>query len=273
MIKLFVSDIDSTLFDPISGVVPKINVQALTELQQSGVTLALASGRLMRGTLEIARMLHMDEYGGYIISSNGASVINLATQTSIVDKKLNVNELRSLYNDAKRLHLNFSVDQGEDVIASGFDDALSYDRDIVGLTFKLPNVDLDPYIMIPSHKCAVTKNSADPDITMNEMVELWQDRFSIVRSHENFLDIMAHDVSKSTGIQSLFEGLQLDYSEVAAIGDAENDRWMLMHAGLSACVANGSDSIKKLVDRTVASAADGGVAEFAYDIIEMNKKR
>ena len=85
MIKLFVSDIDWTLFDPISGKIPMINVQALTELQKSGVTLALASGRLLRATLEIAHMLHMDEYGGYIISSNGASVINVSTHTKIKD--------------------------------------------------------------------------------------------------------------------------------------------------------------------------------------------
>ncbi len=273
MIKLFVSDIDWTLFDPISGKIPMINVQALIELQKSGVTLALASGRLLRATLEIARMLHMDEYGGYIISSNGASVINVTTQISSVDRKLTVNDLRALYNDAKRLHLHFSVDQGVNVIANGFDEALRYDRDVVGLTFQHPADDLSSYILTPSHKCAVTKNSDESDDLMAEMIELWQDRVSIVRSHENFLDIMAQGVSKSTGIQSLFEGLNLDFSEVAAIGDAENDRWMLMHAGLSACVANGSDSIKQLTDRTVASAANGGVAEFVYSIIEMNKKR
>ena len=77
MIKLLVSDIDGTIFDHTVGV-PKENVDALINLQESNVKLVLASGRAIPAMLEIAEKIKLKEYGGYIIASNGAEVLDLA---------------------------------------------------------------------------------------------------------------------------------------------------------------------------------------------------
>jgi hypothetical protein len=65
MIKLFVCDIDNTLLNKSVGL-PLANLEAILALQKSGVIVALASGRINVGMIEIANKLELRKYGGYL---------------------------------------------------------------------------------------------------------------------------------------------------------------------------------------------------------------
>lgn len=70
-IKLLIMDIDGTLVNDQKQITEKTK-KALMELQKHGVKLALASGRPAKGLIKMADQLNMNEYGGILISSNGA---------------------------------------------------------------------------------------------------------------------------------------------------------------------------------------------------------
>ena len=61
MIKLFVSDIDGTIFDHTTGV-PKENIEQIKKLQAQGVKIVLASGRAIPAMMEIADQLQLKDY-------------------------------------------------------------------------------------------------------------------------------------------------------------------------------------------------------------------
>ena len=81
--KLLALDIDGTLTNSQKQISPKTK-QALMEAQQKGLRLILASGRPTDGVRPLARQLEMEKYGGFILSYNGARVIDLSNEQSLL---------------------------------------------------------------------------------------------------------------------------------------------------------------------------------------------
>ena len=63
--------------------------------QEKGVRLVLASGRPSAGVKPLARELEMDKYGGFILSYNGAQVIDLKNNKTVYEKTLDPDVIRS----------------------------------------------------------------------------------------------------------------------------------------------------------------------------------
>lgn len=73
--KLLVLDIDGTVTNSDKKVLEKTR-KAVIHLQEKGVLVAIASGRSPKGVFSIARELEFQRFGNYIISFNGAKIIN-----------------------------------------------------------------------------------------------------------------------------------------------------------------------------------------------------
>jgi hydroxymethylpyrimidine pyrophosphatase-like HAD family hydrolase len=73
--------------------------------------------------------------------------------------------------------------------------------------------------------------------------------------------ILPSGVNKATGLQAALRQLGLDPSEVAGVGDAENDHAFLDICGYSVAVANALPSIRKQVDLVTTGDHGEGVTE------------
>lgn len=73
--KILVLDIDGTLTNSRKEITPK-TLSALRQLQQRDEIIVLASGRPTAGILPVAEQLELSKYGGYILSYNGAKIID-----------------------------------------------------------------------------------------------------------------------------------------------------------------------------------------------------
>jgi phosphoglycolate phosphatase (TIGR01487 family) len=73
--------------------------------------------------------------------------------------------------------------------------------------------------------------------------------------------ILPSGVNKATGLRKAVEKLGLDVSEVAGVGDAENDHAFLEVCGLSVAVANALPVIKERVDMVTSGDHGKGVEE------------
>ena len=69
--KLLVLDVDGTLLNDEKEITPR-TLATLLKVQQMGVHIVLASGRPTYGILPLAKKLELGNYGGYILSYNGA---------------------------------------------------------------------------------------------------------------------------------------------------------------------------------------------------------
>jgi hydroxymethylpyrimidine pyrophosphatase-like HAD family hydrolase len=74
-------------------------------------------------------------------------------------------------------------------------------------------------------------------------------------------------VNKASGLQAALTELGLSPRQVAAVGDAENDRAFFDLCGYSAAVANALPALKQHADRVTAGAEGRGVVELIDELL------
>ena len=87
----------------------------------------------------------------------------------------------------------------------------------------------------------------------------------IVMNRESLM-VLPEGVSKATGLQAAAAELGLNLSEIAGIGDAENDQAFLSACELSAAVQNALPELKRHVKLVTRNAYGAGVVEFISHI-------
>ena len=76
-----------------------------------------------------------------------------------------------------------------------------------------------------------------------------------------YTEITSKGVDKWGAIEKLAEGLQIDQSEIVAIGDNMNDKEMIENAGLGIIMQNSAPYMKDFADVVVSDNNNDGVAE------------
>ncbi len=103
----------------------------------------------------------------------------------------------------------------------------------------------------------------DPD-KVPELIEKFSAMFSDIAivntSKEWMVEIVPKDIDKGRAVAKLAAKLGISREETICIGDSLNDASMLKWAGLSACVANGSEGAKACADIIAPSNDEEGVS-------------
>jgi Cof subfamily protein (haloacid dehalogenase superfamily) len=266
MIKMFVCDIDGTLFEPSVGV-PEANITQLLELQRQGICLVLASGRSYGAMIEIAKRLQMDQYDGYLIAGNGAEVLSLKTNSYLHKAHLSVDELHEIVAVSQSLDLHFSCIQDDVLVYTHYDLAIEHEEEHGGLnTRPLLNVF---EIQTSSPKCSLNIELEDDPARMALFAEHFKGKIALEWIMPWYMDCASLGQSKLNGVKILADELGLTMDEIAAIGDGENDRTMLEGVGLSATLGNAHASIQAIVKHVVPPVKEAGVARFAQIVLDL----
>lgn len=83
--KIIVLDLDGTLTNSNKEITPKTK-EGLMDIQKKGYKVVLASGRPTPGVVGLAKELELEKYNGYILSYNGARIIDCNTGNVIYQK-------------------------------------------------------------------------------------------------------------------------------------------------------------------------------------------
>ena len=102
--KLIALDLDGTLKSTDKQILPKTKA-ILQELAKRGVVVVLASGRPTAGLYAEANELELDKTGGYLLSFNGAKVVDYKTKEIIYQKVYDAKTAHQVYERAKQYNL------------------------------------------------------------------------------------------------------------------------------------------------------------------------
>ncbi|MEA5017246.1 MAG: HAD family hydrolase [Erysipelotrichaceae bacterium] len=264
MIKVFITDVDGTLYDHKRMEIPKANIDAIKLLQKKGVIIVIATARTYASSQIIVKELDMENKPGYLIASNGGSIYDTKDKSLIYEKPIPMSLLYELHKYGLNNDLHFNVEQDEYVVTNGYDPGIAIDNQIVGVNFMLtsPLNDYWAKITHEPYKVSFTQRKELIDEHYLKVDKLFGDRLYICHAGDNFIDIVLKDVNKSTAVAHLLDKLGYDFKDVAAIGDGDNDSWLLAKAGFSAAMANGTALAKSSAKVLVGSCADGGLSEF-----------
>lgn len=257
--KLLVLDIDGTLISHKDKRISKENKDALIKLQKSGVRLVLASGRLKQGMEKFTKELEMEKYNGYMITNNGAEIIDLKEGKTIYRKCLKPEYVKLLYKKSKELNTNLMLIQEDHIVMTGYDRAVEIDQASLSCDFIWP-YNIDKYLELDTFRCNFTKNPEVLDKVEKELKNVYEDELEVARGLELFLDVTEKGVSKGNAVEYLANMLDIPISNVVACGDADNDTSMIKFAGIGVAMENASKATFDAADIIAPGPEKNGIA-------------
>lgn len=258
-IKLFVTDLDGTLLE--SGqTVSAENIAAVQAAVKAGVTVTIATGRMYRAALPVAKALKVDvpiiTYNGALIKTTGGEVLySNYLQSDLVCAVVDFCRDRGWYLQTYSQDELYFAEYDEH--AKGYEKAQNIKGHVVGWDGKEHTSEVCKLL-------SITDSAEETDARIAELAGKFGDLLSPVRSNATYAEIINPGVTKAAGIKNLADRLGITLAETMAIGDANNDLSMLKAAGHSVAMGNAVAAVKAVCDYQTDSCANNGFAQAIY---------
>ena len=262
-VKLVVSDVDGTIVRTDKSVAPS-TVEAAKRLEGAGIPLSIVSARPPRGMAYITQTLGLT---GPLAGFNGGRMVG--PDGAVLSEHV-------VPEAAARTALGLFMAKGLFVFVFSGDDWLITAPDGPHVEHEKRTVRFDPVVVesFEPYMAKVLKMVGVSDdapllaAAETELQALLGDTATAKRSQTYYLDLTAKDANKGNAIRLLAEAQGIDVSEIAVIGDMENDVPMFAVAGFSVAMGNASPSVKGKASKAAAADNDhDGWAEAVDTVI------
>ena len=249
---LLVTDMDNTLLNS-DHVVSEGNKKAVKYFTDNGGRFTIATGRSAAAARDKIEGLNINAPA---ILLNGAVLYDFDTDMILSEKHISDGRKGA----AKIMHekypfLGFEIYTGDDVYVYSkchLTDRLGKRKGIriFDMTEEAWTLPWTKLLMISDKK------------TLDEYEQVYRkyDSGYSVRSGEEFFDIVPDGASKGGALNTLYEMLKIDKTNVIAAGDNFNDLDLLSAAGVSYAVENAQDEIKAAADFAAPSCDEDAIA-------------
>ncbi|MCG0277453.1 MAG: Cof-type HAD-IIB family hydrolase [Thermanaeromonas sp.] len=259
-IKLVALDLDGTLLNSDSDLEYRAK-EAVRRVQEKGVKVTLATGRMFRSALPFARELNLKLP---LIVYHGALIKNPVSGEVMREKLLPLSIVEFLVGRAREYGFPYNVYVEDELYVDDIQpENLAYaDKarvplhkvdDILGfLKEKAPK---EPIKFVALH------DGPKLDRLEEEVRKAIGHRVYITRSFPYFLEVISREASKAKGLEILARHLGISPKEIMVIGDSFNDLDMFHFAGLAVAMGNAPPAVRAQAHYVVATNDEGGVAE------------
>lgn len=267
--KILVLDIDGTLTTSKKDISPETK-KAIMEVQKRGHLVMLASGRPTPGMMRYAKELELEKNGGYLLSFNGARIINCKTGDIVFQKVLPRQIIPGLYRFAIEHDLGLITYLGDHVIlGTRTDEYVELEAKINGIPIR-PVDNFVSFVDFDVNKCLMTAPPEKAEECMKLLQEKYKDTLSIYRSEPFFIEIMPKNIDKATSLDRMLETVGLKREDAICCGDGYNDISMISYAGVGVAMKNAREEVKQAADYiTEKSNDEDGLVEVIDKFIPM----
>lgn len=265
--KLIALDLDGTLKNSNNEITSKTK-EALIKAQELGIKIVLASGRPTPGLRHEADELELEKYGGYILSFNGARVVDVKTKETVYEQTLTVEEAIKAYKRSKEFNLACMTYEDDVILTEDIDDEYVCVEAKINDIQKRKVNSFTEHLKDPIHKVLLT---GKPDYVASieeEFKEPFKNDLSIYRSAPFFIEIMAKGIDKAASLDRLALSLGIKQEEVIAFGDGYNDLSMIEYAGMGVAMDNAVEGVKNRANIITKSNDEDGIAYTLSQLIE-----
>lgn len=257
--KLIALDLDGTLKNSKNEITPATK-EILMQAQEAGCHIVLASGRPTPGMRHEANALEIDKHDGYLLSYNGARVLNAQTRETVYAKPLDKEHAIQIISKARELNLAFCTYTDEEIITE------NKDAKYVVVESNLTDIpihevdDLANNLPEPTYKLLLSEEPEYCAKVVDDMAKAFPE-LSIYRSAAFFIECMSNGIDKAASLQKLCDHLGITKDQVIAFGDGYNDMSMIKFAGLGVAMGNAVEEVKKCADIVTLSNDEDGIVE------------
>ena len=259
-------DVDGTLMRTDKTISRK-TIDEIVKIQEKGICVAIASGRCTAGIMPTACKIRLDEFGGYIVSYNGACISNAKTGEVIYNINLPDGIVPEIYEFSKREKTGIMTYHDNDIIAEN--DADQYIQiDAKGCDIDIHVVeDFGKEVTYPVNKCLLT---GDPDWMKDvepKAAKAFEGRLSVYRSEDFYVEMMPLGIDKAYGLSKLLKKLGFSRNQMICCGDGFNDISMIEYAGLGVAMANAAEEVRARANYVAPHCDEDGLVDVIHRFI------
>ncbi|MBO8164893.1 MAG: HAD family hydrolase [Brevibacillus sp.] len=280
-VKLVAFDMDGTLLNGASEMTEETR-RACSQLRAEGCRLVISSGRtFMSAQMPIGGF----EFDGYVCS-NGAAIYEQdgrLVRSTVLPAEMVIAAVEQLRDrpvyyelhdtESNRWMIREDRERIEKLL--GASDGTTHEIDLRHFTFYNLTRTAEKselFERITSGQNQITKlfvwhrEPAELD-WVRQQLQPYQAVANITSSGIYNVEVVAHGVNKWQGLQYFLEKWQISADQVAAFGDADNDRDILTRVGHSVAMGNAPDELKKICRYVAGHHDEEGVARFIRDVL------
>ena len=269
-IKLVALDMDGTTLREDKTFSERL-IKVVHKIQEMGVTVAICTGRAPESIQGFAKTLGLDKGHGYCVCFNGGSLINLDD----INQDLEVSYLAA----QDIIDLEAAARRADCVIhAYSTRRFLLTESNIIFTEMEIAS-SMQPFEFIDfpdglnkeekAYKVIAVGDEDKLDRMRESLPADFEERFTIARTHPNFLEFMIKGCNKGTTLAKLCKILNITLDNVAAFGDAENDIEMVAEAGVGVAVSNAMPKLKAVAKYHTFNYLDDGVACYLEKLFKL----
>ena len=264
-IGLIALDLDGTLLDSQKCLSPR-NKEALCRCARLGIEIVPTTGRAVDGIMPEIRALAGVNYA---ITTNGASVMELACRKSLNRCTLSNDKAQEIIGIIKKYHAMYDpyIDGRGITQPSFIDNMKDFGLSEVMQAMVRATRDVVPDVIryvVESGKAVEKFNIYVADLSDIPIIRKqlsMVEGLTISSSLYNNIEINAAGATKGNALIWLSDYLGIDRAGTMAFGDGENDVSMLRAAGIGVVMGNGVEAAKKAADEVTLTNDQDGVAE------------
>ncbi|MDD7143454.1 Cof-type HAD-IIB family hydrolase [Bariatricus sp. HCP28S3_C2] len=257
--QILVLDLDGTLTNSEKKITPP-TLEALIRIQENGKKVVLASGRPTYGVEPLARELHLERYGSYILSFNGARITDCRSGQIIYNKALPADSIQPIYEIASHYPVDILA-YGSDKLISGLNlnKYTELESRINHMPIHQTSTFPEEISSFSNNKFLLTGEPEDIEKARKEMNAYFRGYLNIYCSDPFFLEIMPQNIDKAYSLQHLLNSIGLTADEMICCGDGYNDITMIEYAGLGVAMQNAHPPVLEKADFITRSNDEDGV--------------
>jgi hypothetical protein len=272
--KLIAIDMDGTLLNSNNKVSDRTREVLLRAIDED-IYIVLSTGRILRSALYFSKDIGLNYP---IIACNGALISTSNGKDIIYENPMNLELAKKIAELAEDNGIYYHFYDTNTFYAkeTGYGDLEHYESYKNNLIKQQINLNIFQNSMeILNNKKPVIYKFVFIEDDIDKLLD-FREKLKDIKgtnvssSWHNNIEVMNEGVSKGTGLNYLIDKLNIDKSEVVAIGDNENDISMFKVAGLAVGMRNGDESIKNHVHVFTDTNDEDGVAK-AIENYVLNK--
>lgn len=256
--QILVLDLDGTLTNSKKEITEPTK-QALIDIQEKGKKVVLASGRPTPGILPLAKELHLEKYGSYILSFNGAKIIDCRSKELLYNRTIPQEVIQPIYEMLNNYDMDLLTYTDTHILSGMKTNPFT---ELESRINQMPIVQTNDFLSEITFPINKLLGTGDKD-TIAKALETIKSRFhsqlNIYLSEPFFLEIMPQRIDKAHSLQKLLNSIGLTADSMICCGDGYNDLTMIEYAGLGVAMENAQPLVKESADYITKSNDEDGV--------------
>lgn len=259
--KMIVLDLDGTLTNRNKEITPKTK-ETLMRAQEQGKIVVLASGRPTYGVMPLAEELHLEDYGGYILSFNGGIIMNCKTKEAVFSRQIPAESNGKIIDLAQEHNVSILTYENRTLLTNRPEDQYVQLESRINTLKIIPMTieELKAHVTFSVPKFLMTDDGDYLAMVEPKVKAALGKNFSVYRSDPFFLEILPKGIDKAQSLERLLAVIGVKREEMIACGDGYNDLTMVQYAGLGVAMGNGVLPVRKAADYITLTNEEDGVA-------------